>query len=262
MDLALARRVEPRADAAARSSIRTRSSSWCRRAASRKERLLGDEHARAWTVTVAGRGSKLIGGAMRDEITRAEAEELVLDGFFPRVAADARAASGGARASRSSACRTRPIRRSRATSPRSCELHGARPTAILWNGGVLKSRGDPRAHPRSADGVAGRDAARARERGARSRGRARRRLLRPRARAGARPSRSRAARRARSTSASTPRRSTPGQVTVLCLTPRGFEEGAEVDARASTRSSCSPIGRCAFACSRRRSASAIAPGNC
>ena len=120
MDLALARRVESAADAAAASSSRTRSSSSSRRAGSRRSACSATTRAQRGPITVAGRGSKLIGGTLRDELARAEVEELVLDGFFPLVAADARAASGARAGSRSSACRTPPIRRSRATSPRSC----------------------------------------------------------------------------------------------------------------------------------------------
>ena len=48
-------------------------------------------------ISVAARGSKLVGGTLRDQITRAELEAVLLDGFFPLVAADApvqRARSG------------------------------------------------------------------------------------------------------------------------------------------------------------------------
>src|SRR5262249_28146853 len=35
--------------------------------------------------TIAGRGSKLIGGSIQSELTRDEINEVVLEGFFPRV---------------------------------------------------------------------------------------------------------------------------------------------------------------------------------
>ena len=38
-----------------------------------------------WPVTIAGRGSRIIGGSIQSELTRAEVETIVLDGFFPRV---------------------------------------------------------------------------------------------------------------------------------------------------------------------------------
>ena len=58
----------------------------CRRA---KETLLSDESQDQVAVTVAGRGSKLIGGTLKDAITRAELDQTLLDGFFPVVEADA-----------------------------------------------------------------------------------------------------------------------------------------------------------------------------
>ena len=62
-----------------------------------KERLLappdpvagGDANA-AQTISVLGRGRRLIGGAISTELRRDEAAELLLSGFFPRCAADER----------------------------------------------------------------------------------------------------------------------------------------------------------------------------
>ena len=54
-----------------------------------KETLLGDAPPDEVPITVAGRGSKLIGGTLRDRITRAELERVLFDGFFPRVEAGA-----------------------------------------------------------------------------------------------------------------------------------------------------------------------------
>ena len=48
-----------------------------------KERLLADGAPDAAAVTLLGAGSKLIGAARSASISRAEAEQLVLDGFFP-----------------------------------------------------------------------------------------------------------------------------------------------------------------------------------
>ena len=228
MDLALARRVETRLVARRQARRRTASSSSCRPAASPRSGCSRTTSRARWTITVAGRGSTLIGGALRDEITRAEVEELVLDGFFPRVDA---AAAPPKRARRHPGVRPALRRRSGDHAPPGgllCKLHGAQPDGDAVERRRAQVGGDPRAHPRGARRAGcGADAARAGERRARSGGRARRRLLRagaPRPRACASP----AARRARTTSASTPRRSRPGRSTVLCLTPRGFEEGAAV----------------------------------
>jgi molecular chaperone DnaK (HSP70) len=83
IDLALAHRVEQalggvRLDAEQWSALRQA----CRVA---KEKLLGDAPASRWPVTIAGRGSKLIGGSIQSELTREEVQAVVIDGFFPRV---------------------------------------------------------------------------------------------------------------------------------------------------------------------------------
>lgn len=48
-----------------------------------KERLLADPSLEAEPVVILGRGSSLIGGTIRAELTRAELERTLLDGFFP-----------------------------------------------------------------------------------------------------------------------------------------------------------------------------------
>jgi molecular chaperone DnaK (HSP70) len=50
-----------------------------------KEMLLGESPPAKLTVSVAGGGSRLIGGATRVEITRDEVERVLVDGFLPRV---------------------------------------------------------------------------------------------------------------------------------------------------------------------------------
>ena len=89
MDMALARRVEHALGerAGALDSVR-----WqglvlqCRLA---KERLLAGEEARV-IITLPGRGRAIVAETLTAEITRGDVEQLVLDGFFPLVAADAR----------------------------------------------------------------------------------------------------------------------------------------------------------------------------
>jgi molecular chaperone DnaK (HSP70) len=85
IDLALAHHVEKklggaRLDSEQWSALR----SACRTA---KEKLLGEEQAglERWPVTIAGRGSKLIGGSLQAELTRQEVETIAVDGFFPAV---------------------------------------------------------------------------------------------------------------------------------------------------------------------------------
>ncbi|MFO0928922.1 MAG: Hsp70 family protein [Gemmataceae bacterium] len=58
----------------------------CREA---KERLFADPALPAAPVTVIGRGSKVIAGTIKGELTRADLERELLEGFFPMCSADA-----------------------------------------------------------------------------------------------------------------------------------------------------------------------------
>src|SRR5581483_1090146 len=74
IDLALAHRVERKLGGA-----RLDSEQWsalryaCRTA---KEKLLGDAPAERWPVTIAGRGTRVIGGSLQSELTRGEVREV------------------------------------------------------------------------------------------------------------------------------------------------------------------------------------------
>ena len=57
-----------------------------------KENLLANAQAETWPIVVPSRGSKLIGGSIRTELTRAEVTTFITDGFFPVVEAAARPA--------------------------------------------------------------------------------------------------------------------------------------------------------------------------
>ncbi|CAD5374883.1 Hsp70 protein [Rubrivivax sp. A210] len=54
-----------------------------------KESLLADDAPASAKLTLLGAGSRLIGGARSVDLTRAEVESLVVDGFFPQVEPDA-----------------------------------------------------------------------------------------------------------------------------------------------------------------------------
>jgi hypothetical protein len=58
-----------------------------------KEKLLSDPALEALPIVVPSRGSKLIGGAVRTELTREEVTGTILEGFFPQVDAATRPAS-------------------------------------------------------------------------------------------------------------------------------------------------------------------------
>lgn len=63
-----------------------------------KEQLLSEEGSDEQTISVLGRGSSLIGGTISTQLTSDETRSLIVDGFFPECAANARpqrqAASG------------------------------------------------------------------------------------------------------------------------------------------------------------------------
>jgi len=55
-----------------------------------KEALLSGEGQETHTVSVLGRGSRLIGGTVSIELHRSEVEAILVDGFFPRCESDER----------------------------------------------------------------------------------------------------------------------------------------------------------------------------
>ncbi len=60
---------------------------------SAKEILLSDASVEAVPVVVPSRGSRLIGGTLRTELTRDEVARILIEGFFPAVEASARPAT-------------------------------------------------------------------------------------------------------------------------------------------------------------------------
>jgi hypothetical protein len=125
----------------------------CRQA---KETILADASVDSVPVVVPSRGSKLIGGSIRTELTRDEVSRTLVEGFFPQVGSDARPA-GRARAALTKlglpyaqdAAVTRHLAaflgmQTGATD----DLEGftpkttgsfLHPTAVLFNGGVFKA---------------------------------------------------------------------------------------------------------------------------
>jgi len=95
LDLTLAKIVEQRVVAKANKKLDALQ--WhglvhaCRLA---KEVLLGDGGPDKAPIVVQARGSKLIAGTLRDEVSRAELDQVLFDGFFPLVANDVPLARG------------------------------------------------------------------------------------------------------------------------------------------------------------------------
>ena len=127
----------------------------CRHA---KESLLSDAALDAAPVVVPSRGSRLIGGTLRTELTRAEVAQTLVEGFFPWVEASAHPA-GRARAALTkiglpyaqdpavtrhlAAFLTRQVGATRDLAGFASRLpeHAGflHPTAVLFNGGVFKA---------------------------------------------------------------------------------------------------------------------------
>ncbi len=126
----------------------------CRQA---KETLLADPRLERLPVVVPSRSSRLIGGSIRTELTRAEVETSLLEGFFPMVEVTSRPAmrpraaltTMGLPYAQDPAI-TRHLaaflsRQSGATQElagfigQPAEATFLRPTAVLFNGGVFKA---------------------------------------------------------------------------------------------------------------------------
>ncbi len=123
-----------------------------------KEKLLADASIETWPIVVPSRGSKLIGGSIRTELTRLEVTTFILDGFFPTVEASSRPAVrqragltqlGLPYAQDAGVTRHLAAFLARQVGATS-ELEGysgqqkldatfLHPTAVLFNGGVFKS---------------------------------------------------------------------------------------------------------------------------
>ena len=114
----------------------------CRKA---KEQLLSTPDAEAAPVVITGRGSSLIGGTIRTELTRDEIESILTDGFFPRCAASDRPTQQKRVGMRemglpyaSDPAITRHLAKFLGTQS-GAEDGVSFPSAVLFNGGVMKA---------------------------------------------------------------------------------------------------------------------------
>jgi hypothetical protein len=167
MDLTLAHLVRQKVEQEGKAVDRWQQVSLVHACRVAKERLLSDGDLAAAPIAVASRGSALLGATLRTELTRDEVTDTIVEGFFPTVKSDARPttraragltqlglpyASDPAVTRHLASFLTRqagalsqlegfglasgqdPGKDARARAPRL--LH---PTAILFNGGVMKS---------------------------------------------------------------------------------------------------------------------------
>lgn len=120
----------------------------CRQA---KEKIFTDITLASSPVTVLGRGSKVIGGTIKADLTRAEVENVLVDGFFPECPSDVepiRQKSLGLQEIglpyASDPAVTKHLayflhRQVEAVSRKAVAGGNVRPTAVLFNGGVFKA---------------------------------------------------------------------------------------------------------------------------
>lgn len=151
MDLALAYALKAKLEKTAEGVEQAEIQALWHAARRAKEDLLSHPELDSIPVAIAGRGSQLLGNARRTELTRAEIEQLLLEGFFPNVDVTARPKQrtraaltqiglpyasdpGITRHLAEFLCRQASAVATAADSQPSF----LRPTALLFNGGVFK----------------------------------------------------------------------------------------------------------------------------
>jgi hypothetical protein len=106
-----------------------------------KEKLLAGDARDKEPVVVLGRSRKVIGGALRTDVTRAEVEATLVDGFFPEVGPDARPQAarrtGLLEIGLAYASDPAVTRHIAAFVDRHREVAAAGVSAVLFNGGVM-----------------------------------------------------------------------------------------------------------------------------
>jgi len=157
MDLALAHRLEAKLAASGKKIDRWQLLALTHGARQAKEALFADPLKAKLPVAVPGRGSSLVGGALKTELTRDDLLGTLVDGFLPRVDASARPeaqrrgalttlglpyASDPAITRHLAAFLARHRAALDASSAPGLRLAGKaflHPTALLFNGGVMKA---------------------------------------------------------------------------------------------------------------------------
>jgi hypothetical protein len=153
MDLALAHLVRQKLEASGKAPDRAQQASLAHACRVAKERLLVDPSLEEAPIAIASRGAALLGGTLRTSVTREEVTRTIVDGFFPVVGADARptvrARAGLTQlglpyASDPAVTRHLASFLSRQAAALGVPSHGRapkllHPTAILFNGGVMKA---------------------------------------------------------------------------------------------------------------------------
>lgn len=90
IDLGLAYLAKQRLEEAGHSIDDWQLQSLIHAARNAKEKLLTDDSLKSIDVTIMGRGSRLIGGALKTAITQEDARSLIIEGFVPLIAPEER----------------------------------------------------------------------------------------------------------------------------------------------------------------------------
>ncbi|MFP4477430.1 MAG: Hsp70 family protein [Desulfatibacillaceae bacterium] len=108
-----------------------------------KEKLFAEDGPEAVPVTILGRGSSLIGGTIKTELGQEEITRILTDGFFPRVGRTAEPDNKPGSGMRELGL---PYAKDPAITKHLARFVNRRedsplPTAVLFNGGVMKAAG-------------------------------------------------------------------------------------------------------------------------
>jgi hypothetical protein len=155
MDLALARTLQQRLTASGYTVDTWQLHGLWHQCRYAKEKLFESPEAQTQPITLLGKGSKLIGGTIKTELARGDLDQILVEGFFPKVASSelpSRQRRGGFQelglpyASDPAITRhlARFLSEQVSTSPEAANIRRgtsglACPTHILFNGGVMKA---------------------------------------------------------------------------------------------------------------------------
>jgi hypothetical protein len=105
-----------------------------------KEQLLADTGVEEYPVTILGRGSSLIGGTMRAKLSREAVQNVLVDGFFPECdVTDTPAADNRVGIQEMGLDYESDPAVTRHLAKFLSRNNGRMPTAVLFNGGVMKA---------------------------------------------------------------------------------------------------------------------------
>jgi hypothetical protein len=155
MDLALARLLQQRLEASGHKIDTWQLHGLWHQCRSAKEQLFQSPKTKSRPITLLGKGTKLVGGTIKTELAREDLDQVLIEGFFPRVASNELPARrrvvgfqelGLPYAADPAVTRhlARFLSEQVRNSPESADIRRgpsglACPTHVLFNGGVMKA---------------------------------------------------------------------------------------------------------------------------